>query len=74
MPINKRSPLPVSIGKKPFRSIFGLTRRSIIPSTAIDPNMAIKKIPLGHVQYIHPKVCANQFILYTLPKAKPFAM
>jgi hypothetical protein len=41
----------------------------------MEPKIAMKKSPLGRVQYIHPKVFTSQFIIfYTLPKAKPFAM
>lgn len=63
IPIKRRSPRPVSIGKNPFRSTFGLYTFST-PKNVIDPNIAMKNSALCQVQYIHPKVSTNQLIIF----------
>src|SRR5665648_1257550 len=55
IPINKRSPGLVEIGKKPFLLSPPGREPSFIPTIVIKPNMALKNSALGTVQYIQEK-------------------
>jgi hypothetical protein len=73
-PMNRRSPRVVSMGRNPFLATLG-EYRSHMPRHRMVRKSPPKKMMLGDVQYIQDRKSGTpSTIVYTLPKAKPFAI
>lgn len=74
IPMNRRSPRVVSMGKNPFLATLGECP-SHMPRHRMVRKIPPNKKMLGNVQHIQDKKSGTpSTIVYTLPMAKPFAI